>query len=201
MGQAPYLQQQGTTKPIHMKNLTIIAVLTAAALASCGPGNRNRPARPPFHPWKTPWHRCPEAAPPSASTNEQLLQTTFSAFRTAATAGDYTTVEKMIHFPLQTAPKWSDEDLRSSKPDTVTGQITQRQFSTYRDKIFNPEVKVVLEKEGNEEIREIPRGLKMIITSACATDWIVPHRFMKCIINIRRKTAQPKAMSRSSSER
>lgn len=92
------------------------------------------------------------------STNEQLFRNALSSFRTAATAGDLATVEKMIRFPLQTAPKWSDADIRSKPADTAAGQVTERQFSAFRDKIFSTEVKAALEAETSEEISEIAVG-------------------------------------------
>ncbi|WP_341838251.1 hypothetical protein WJU16_10400 [Chitinophaga pollutisoli] len=141
-----------------MKNLSI-TLLFCAAVASCGQPEPKQTSQTAVPPAEDTIAQMPGGGPrPQSSTNEQLFRTSLTAFRTAATAGDGETIQKMMRFPLQTAPKWSDDDLRSTSPDTSAGRITEKQFSRYRDKILTPEVKAALEKENGEEVREIAVG-------------------------------------------
>lgn len=139
-----------------MKNLSLL-LLAAATFAACGQPEPKQTGQTAVPPMEDTLAQMPGGGPrPSESTNEQLFQTAFSAFRTAAAAGDYATVEKMVRFPLQTAPKWSDEDAGTADP--AGGEVSQNQFGRYRDKIFHPDVKNILSKEGHEQVREIPVG-------------------------------------------
>ncbi|WP_126244861.1 hypothetical protein [Chitinophaga rhizosphaerae] len=141
-----------------MKNFPI-AVFACAAMAACGQPEPKQTSQTAVPAMEDTLAQMPGGGPKQqSSTNEQLFRTTLAAFRTAATAGDHATLEKMIRFPLQTAPKWSDEDIRNVPPDTVSGKLTEKQYSRYKDNIFSPEIKSALEKENGEEIREIAAG-------------------------------------------
>ncbi len=146
-------------KPIDMKNLRYPAIILCSIITSCGQPEPNQTSQTATPPAEDTIAQMPGGGPrPNSSTNEQLFRTALSSFRTAATAGDYATLGKMIRFPLQTAPKWSRDNVPTTDSDSAAGQVSEMQFARFRDKIFTPDVKAELEKEIQSEIREIPAG-------------------------------------------
>lgn len=142
-----------------MKNLPIPVIIACAIISSCGQPEPNHTSQNAVPPTEDTLAQMPGGGPrQQTSTNEQLFRTALSSFRTAATGGDYATLEKMIRFPLQTAPKWTGDNISTSHSDSAAGQVSQMQFARFRDQIFNPDVKAGLEKEKQEEVREIPAG-------------------------------------------
>ncbi|MGX5819277.1 hypothetical protein ACWKWU_13825 [Chitinophaga lutea] len=87
----------------------------------------------------------------TTQTDEQTFRKTFSAFQQAVKANDREKVRKFIHFPLQTAPQWTNDD----RPDKKAGLVTADTFTEYYPLIFHPDVRRLLPGAGEEELNEI----------------------------------------------
>ncbi|ASZ12585.1 hypothetical protein KTO58_11600 [Chitinophaga pendula] len=96
------------------------------------------------------------AHPPSAQIADDVkFRTTLSSFQHAVKSDTPEIIAKYIHFPLQTAPKWFDEDLSHMQIDKSAGKVSASEFKEYYSNIFHADVKRLLPLAGEEDITEI----------------------------------------------
>ncbi len=60
----------------------------------------------------------------------------------------------MIQFPLQTAPKWADEDIANGGVDSTGGKIGRQEFQQYFKDIFTGDVQRYLPGATLDDIME-----------------------------------------------
>lgn len=95
------------------------------------------------------------AQQPAVSTDEQQFPAFYAAFRQAVEQNEEKQLENMLHFPLQTALKWADEDLKNMEVDKNAGKVSRQEFRRYYKDIFTADVKRVLPKASDDALSEI----------------------------------------------
>ncbi|RAJ88084.1 hypothetical protein CLV59_101849 [Chitinophaga dinghuensis] len=92
---------------------------------------------------------------PTAKTDEAKFRVAFAVFQQAVKNNDSAAIRKIIHFPLQTAKQWTNEDLKSMEIDKSAGIVHNTEFSEYYSNIFHPAVMRLIPKAGEENLQEI----------------------------------------------
>ncbi|WP_343302940.1 hypothetical protein AAHN97_15425 [Chitinophaga niabensis] len=90
-----------------------------------------------------------------ADKDEKQFHTFFDAFRQAVKQNSKAGLENMLHFPLQTSPKWADEDLKNMDVDKNAGKVSRQEFNQYYKNIFTADVQRMLPKAVEEHLSEI----------------------------------------------
>lgn len=90
-----------------------------------------------------------------ADIDEKQFHTFFETFRQAVKQNNKAQLENMLYFPLQTATKWTDEDLKNMDVDKNAGKVSRQEFSQYYKDIFTADVQRVLPKAGEEDLSGI----------------------------------------------
>lgn len=80
----------------------------------------------------------------SVSTDDQLFRTAFGSFKTAVEQNNEDQLKSMVHFPLQT-----------SKGNVKAGEMSEADFHSLYNDVFNADVRKLLPKAGDENIAEV----------------------------------------------
>lgn len=91
----------------------------------------------------------------TASNDKQNFRATFDAFRKAVKRNNIDSVKQYIHFPLQTALQWTNDDLESRPVDKSAGLVTYSEFKEYYADIFHADVRRLLPGTVESELQEI----------------------------------------------
>ncbi len=69
--------------------------------------------------------------------NEQQFRQFLKLFKAAVRSQNRSQLIKLINFPLQTAPQWSNDELKNTTTKPGEGLIGPKEFATYFKEIFN----------------------------------------------------------------
>lgn len=122
-------------------------------LISCG-HNKQAPAQPAIPKLQQP-NTIIKPVKDTASNDEQNFRGTFEAFRKAVKRNNIDSVKQYIHFPLQTALQWTNDDLESRPVDKSAGLVTYSEFKEYYADIFHADVRRLLPGTVESELQEI----------------------------------------------
>ena len=100
----------------------------------------------------------------SANTNnkpnndEQLFREFLKRFKYAVKQKDKHQLLTLFYFPLQTAPQWTNEDLKSTHIDPGATLIDKNEFFKYFDDIFSRDVIKLISLSGENDLAEIDKS-------------------------------------------
>ncbi|MET4083678.1 hypothetical protein ABIB40_003650 [Pedobacter sp. UYP30] len=91
------------------------------------------------------------AAPVNKISDLLLFKQAFAKFKQAIKEKNKQKIMDCFNFPLQTAPQWSEEELKAM-PNAVRGQSMQeKEFASYYKDVFTPEVmKLIINSTDSE---------------------------------------------------
>lgn len=97
------------------------------------------------------WCLLSQTAPHPLLANEPAFRHTLVQLETAVRNRDSAAIRGLLHFPLLTAPQWTNEDLKTQKIDPKEGWIDAAEFPRYYPDIFHADVNRLLPgtKEAN----------------------------------------------------
>ncbi|QXV65581.1 hypothetical protein INP83_00320 [Mucilaginibacter sp. 21P] len=88
-------------------------------------------------------------------TDEKLFRIFISKFKNAVKTHNKAQLQALFHFPLQTSPQWSNEDLKNSAIDYNSGLISATEFSVYYPDIFTKDAVKLVGASGEDDLSEI----------------------------------------------
>ncbi|MGN6511131.1 MAG: hypothetical protein ACTHLD_16830 [Chitinophaga sp.] len=94
---------------------------------------------------------------PSGS-DERAFRVFYAGFRQAVKQQNDGLLRDMLYFPLQTAPQWTNDDLENMQIDRESGKVSRQEFNSYRQHIFNRDVRRLLPDAGEDALSEIDGG-------------------------------------------
>ncbi|MBV8252585.1 MAG: hypothetical protein JO154_08255 [Chitinophaga sp.] len=131
-------------------------VLTLALLTSCDNGQVGKKITGDTIPSTRP--QVSQSRSNSAATkitDEQQFRIAFTAFQQAVKDNNEDEIRKIIHFPLQTAKQWTNDDLKTMEIDKSAGEVHNTEFKEYYPTIFHAAVRRLIPKAGEENLQEI----------------------------------------------
>lgn len=99
-------------------------------------------------------------APAPARSDETLFRTALRQLQTAVTHGDSASIRGLLHFPLLTAPQWTNDDIHDHTADTAGGVIRAAEFQKVYGAIFHRDVRRLLPKADESSLNEITADTK-----------------------------------------
>jgi len=95
------------------------------------------------------------SAPALTSTDEQKFRAFFKKFKAAAQQKNRKQLAAMLHFPLQTTPQWSNNDLKSSTINPAEGLVAESEYPQYEGAIFSAAILRLIPKSSENDLSEI----------------------------------------------
>ncbi|WP_158825818.1 hypothetical protein [Mucilaginibacter lacusdianchii] len=95
------------------------------------------------------------AQPNSTSSDEQLFRSFLKSFKQAVKQNNKAQLLLMFHYPVQTSPQWSNEDLQNSTIDYKQGLISQQELPQYFDDIFSKDAQKLIPLSKEDDLSEI----------------------------------------------
>jgi len=89
--------------------------------------------------------------------DEQLFRHFLKQFKDAVRGKSKAQLETMFHFPLQTLPQWTNDELNNTQVKPQDGLISQNEFSTYFDDIFTKDATKLIPASGENDLSEIDK--------------------------------------------
>ena len=88
-------------------------------------------------------------------SDEQLFRDFFNKFKVTLRAKKKAQLTLLVHFPLQTAPQWTNDELKNTAFTPKEGLIDVKEFKEYFDDIFSKNtIKLILESS-DDDLSEI----------------------------------------------
>lgn len=92
-----------------------------------------------------------------ALTDEQQFRQFLKQFKDAVKAKSKFQLVTMFHFPLQTLPQWTNDDLNNTTVKPQEGLINQNEFPTYFDDIFTQDAIKLIPASSENDLSEIDK--------------------------------------------
>ncbi|WCT10462.1 hypothetical protein [Mucilaginibacter jinjuensis] len=90
-------------------------------------------------------------------TDEQQFRQFLKQFKDAVKTKSKTQLVTMFHFPLQTLPQWTNDELNNTTVKPQEGLISQNEFPTYFDDIFTKDAVKLIPASGENDLSEIDK--------------------------------------------
>ena len=94
----------------------------------------------------------------SSGSDEREFRVFFAGFRQAVKQQNDGLLLDMLYFPLQTAQQWTNDDLKNMQIDRESGKVNRQEFNSYRQHIFNRDVRRLLPAADEDALSEIDVG-------------------------------------------
>jgi hypothetical protein len=94
----------------------------------------------------------------SSVSDEQLFRQFLKEFKDAVKAKDESRLKAMFHFPLQTSPQWSNDELQNTTITPQDGLISQSDFAQYFTDIFTNDALKLIPASGEDDLAEIDKS-------------------------------------------
>ncbi|MGF7073781.1 hypothetical protein [Mucilaginibacter sp. 3215] len=133
----------------------MVLLLLATGLAGSAVGCSGNPKAPVADTVKTIAKSASRTVHKSALTDEQLFRACLKQFKAAALQKNKKQLAAMFYFPLQTAPQWSNEDLRSTTVNPAEGLVSGAEYPQYEPTILSADALRLIPKSTEDDLSEI----------------------------------------------
>ncbi|QJD96554.1 hypothetical protein HH214_12035 [Mucilaginibacter robiniae] len=94
----------------------------------------------------------------TSSNDEKQFRNTLVKFKSAVKVKNKVAVTAFFYFPLQTAPQWTNDELKSSNIKPQDGLIKQAEFLQYFDDIFTKDAIKLIPASKEDDLSEIDKA-------------------------------------------
>lgn len=91
--------------------------------------------------------------------DDKVFKLFLKHFKEAVKKADQSQLKTMLHFPLQTLPQWTSEDLKNGSVNLTEGLITVTEYPTYASIIFNKDAIKLIPKSTDDNLSEIDNNI------------------------------------------
>jgi hypothetical protein len=91
-------------------------------------------------------------------TDEQQFRSTLVKFKSVVKVKNKAAIAAFFNFPLQTAPQWTNDELKNTTVTPQEGLIGQKEFLTYFDEIFTKDAIKFIPASKEEDLTEIDKN-------------------------------------------
>ena len=92
------------------------------------------------------------------TSDEALFRQFLARFKAAVTAKNKAQLTTLFFFPLQTAPQWTNDELKNTTVTPKESQIGQKEFLTYFDDIFTKDAVKLIPASTEDDLSEIDKA-------------------------------------------
>jgi hypothetical protein len=92
-----------------------------------------------------------------ALRDEDLFKGVLKKFKSAIKSKNKVAISAFIHFPLQTLPQWTNDELQSSTFTPQQGLINSKEFLVYFDDIFTADATRLIPVSQEDDLSEIDK--------------------------------------------
>ena len=89
--------------------------------------------------------------------DEEQFRSFLAKFKSTVKTKNREAIAKFFHFPLQTLPQWTNDELKNSTITPQEGLINQTEFSTYFDDIFTQDAVKLIPASKEDDLSEIEK--------------------------------------------
>lgn len=93
----------------------------------------------------------------AARGDEEQFRSFLAKFKSAVQAKNKVKLTSLFHFPLQTAPQWTNDELKNSTVTSHEGLINAKEFLTYFDDIFTRDAIKLIPASKEDDLSEIDK--------------------------------------------
>ncbi|RYE27447.1 MAG: hypothetical protein EOP45_01180 [Sphingobacteriaceae bacterium] len=93
-----------------------------------------------------------------STEDEEQFRSVLSKFKSVVKFKNKEAITAFFHFPLQTLPQWTNDELKNLTVKPQYGLIKQKEFSTYFDDIFTNDAIKLIPASKEDDLSEIEKS-------------------------------------------